>query len=37
MADVLAILAIVAFFACCGLLVHLLDRMIERSRSGTDE
>jgi hypothetical protein len=37
MTDVLVILAIVAFFTASGLLVHVLDRMIERSRSGTDE
>jgi hypothetical protein len=37
MADVLAVLAIVAFFGFCALLVHLLDRMIERPRSGTGE
>jgi hypothetical protein len=37
MADVLAVLAIVAFFGFCAVLVHVLDRMIERSRSGNRE
>jgi hypothetical protein len=37
MADVLVILAIVAFFGSCAMLVHVLDRMIERSRSGNGE
>jgi hypothetical protein len=32
MVDVIVIAAIVAFFAACGLLVHVLDRMIEGSR-----
>jgi hypothetical protein len=32
MTDVIVIAAIVAFFAACGLLVHVLDRMIEGSR-----
>jgi hypothetical protein len=37
MTDVLVIGAIIAFFGFCAVLVHVLDRMIERSRSGTDE
>jgi hypothetical protein len=36
MADVLVILAIVAFFGLSGLLVYVLDRMIERSRSSAE-
>lgn len=36
MTDVLVIAAIVAFFTACVLLVRVLDRMIEGSRSPQD-
>jgi hypothetical protein len=36
MTDVIVIAAIIAFFVASGLLVHVLDRMIERSRPAED-